>query len=219
MNLRSSKSLFDSYHLHQHLQQLVSEACSYPPRSWQRQQKLNEIVRIVMKSGRFWQKNTPYYQDMLQQTWLYFFRNVEKYNPAQGSVITWLDRYLRWRLQDYRQNQQEEQDRTVLTHPQTTRDSIDLIDNLPAYPEIPPILAETFEWVNADPEGDLARIHIQGYPSMTCQVLIIRRLPPETPWKAIAQEFSVPLSTLANFYRRECLPRLRNFGQKQGYLE
>ncbi|MEG4076239.1 hypothetical protein QUA30_26805, partial [Microcoleus sp. Pol14C2] len=42
---------------------------------------------------------------------------------------------------------------------------------------------------------------------------------PETPWKNIALEFNLPPSTAPNFYKRECLPRLRNFAKNQGYLE
>jgi DNA-directed RNA polymerase specialized sigma24 family protein len=205
--------------LHQRLQQLVAKALSYPPRSLQRRQTLNEIVRLVTKSGKLWQENTPCYQDALQQTWLYFCRNLEQYNPTQGSVITWLDTYLKWRLQDSRQEQKQEKERTVFCHLPQVEDTIEPIDNLPAAPDIPLILEDTYEWVNSDPDGELARIHVKGYPNMTCQVLILRRLPPETSWRAIAQEFGVPLSTAANFYQRECLPRLRKFAQKQGYLE
>ncbi|OKH37423.1 hypothetical protein NIES2119_13960 [[Phormidium ambiguum] IAM M-71] len=208
-----------AHNLHQHLQQLIAEACSYPPKSWQRRRKINQIVQIVTNSGKLWRENTPYYNDALQQTWLYFCRNLEQYNPAQGSVITWLDNYLKWRLQDYRQNQQEEQERIVFSSSLQAENNLDPIDNLPASPDVPLILEETYKWVNADPDGELTKIHAKGYPHLTCQVLILRRLPPETPWKAIAQEFGVPLSTAANFYKRECLPRLRKFAQNQGYLE
>lgn len=94
--------------LNQQLQQLVAEACSYPARSLMRRQKLNEVVRVVMKSGKLWQENTPYYKDALQQTWLCFCRNPEQYNPERCSVITWLDNCLKWRLQDLRQAQAKE---------------------------------------------------------------------------------------------------------------
>ncbi len=63
----------DRDNLHQRLQQLVAEARSYPPKSWQRRQKLTEIVRTIVKSGKLWQENTPYYNDALQQTWLIDF--------------------------------------------------------------------------------------------------------------------------------------------------
>ena len=209
----------DRDNLHQRLQQLVAEARSYPPKSWQRRQKITEIVRIIVKSGKLWQENTPYYNDALQQTWLYLCRNLDRYDPAKGSVITWLDKYLGWRLLDCREEQKQEQERTVVNFPITAEDTIDPIDNLPASPDIPLILAETYEWVATDPDGELRATQVKGYPHVTCQVILLRRLPPEMTWKAIAQEFGLPLSTIANFYQRQCLPRLRKFAQERGYLE
>ncbi len=54
------------------------------------------------------------------------------------------------------------------------------VDTLEASTEIPPILEVTRQWVETDPQGELRRIHIQGHPKVTCQVLILKRLPPET---------------------------------------
>ncbi len=205
--------------LNQQLQQLVAEACSYPARSLMRRQKLNEVVRVVMKSGKLWKESTPYYKDALQQTWLYFCRNPEQYNPASCSVITWLDNCLKWRLQDLRQAEAEAQARTVPSPMPGTEETTDPIENLPASPDIPPILEETYQWVQTDPDGELASTHVKGRPDVTCQILILRRLPPETPWKIIALEFGLSPSTAPNFYKRECLPRLRNFALLQGYYE
>lgn len=204
--------------LNQKLQQLVAESCLYPARSLQRRQKLNEIVRLVMKSGKLWKENTPYYNDALQQTWLYFCRNLEQYNPERCSVITWLDNCLKWRLQDIRSAQAKEQARTVCIPMLETEETTDLIKNLPAEPDIPSILEETERWVKTDPDGSLHSTHVKDRPDVTCQILILRRLPPETAWKTIALEFNLPISTAPNFYKRECLPRLRNFALKQGYL-
>lgn len=205
--------------LNQQLQQLVLEACSYPAKSLIRRQKLNELVRLVMKSGKLWQENSPYYKDALQQTWLYFCRNPEQYNPERCSVITWLDNCLKWRLQDFRSSQTKEQARAVSSSILGTEEAINLIENLPASADIPPILAETYQWAETDPDGELRSIHVKERPDVTCQILILRRLPPETPWKTIAKEFSLPPSTAPNFYKRECLPRLRNFALRQGYYE
>jgi hypothetical protein len=85
--------------------------------------------------------------------------------------------------------------------------------------DIPLILEETYEWVATDPDGELSAVQVKGYPHVTCQVILLRRLPPEMTWTAIAQEFGIPLSTVASFYQRECLPRLRKFAQKRGYLD
>lgn len=139
--------------LNQQLQQLVALACSYPAKSLMRRQQLNEVVRLVMKSGKLWKENTPYYKDALQQTWLYFCRNPEQYNPERCSVITWLDNCLKWRLQDFRSKEAIEQVRTISAPMQGTEETTDPIENLPASPDIPPILEETKEWAEADLDG------------------------------------------------------------------
>ena len=204
--------------LNQQLLQLVDRACSYPAKSLQRRQKLNELVRVVMKSGKLWKENTPYYNDALQQTWLYFCRNPEQYNPESCSVITWLNNCLKWRLQDLRSAKATEQARTVSGPMPGTESTANSIENLSAPPDIPAILEQTYQWAQTDPDGELASTHVKGRHDVTCQILILRRLPPETPWKTIALEFNLPPSTAPNFYKRECLPRLRNFARLQGYI-
>lgn len=205
--------------LNQQLQHLVAEACSHPAKSLMRRQKLSEIVRVVIKSGKLWKENTAYYNDALQQTWLYFCRNPEQYNPNSCSVITWLDNCLKWRLQDFRSQEAEIQAKTVSLSSLSIENISNTIESLPAAADIPPILSETYQWVMTDPDNDLTSTHVKGRPDVTCQVLILRRLPPETPWKNIAKEFNLPPSTAPNFYKRECLPRLRNFALRQGYHE
>ena len=189
--------------LNQQLQQLVALACSYPAKSLMRRQKLNEVVRLVMKSGKLWKENTPYYKDALQQTWLYFCRNPEQYNPERCSVMTWLDNCLKWRLQDFRSKEAQEQVRTISAPMQGTEETTYRLENLPASPDIPPILEETKEWAEADPDGELRSTHVKGSPDVNCQILILRRLTKETPWKKIAKEFKLSHSTEPNFYKSE----------------
>ena len=90
--------------LSQSLSQLVKEACKYPPGSKERQKNLTKIIRLV--NSQLWQENTPYYEDALQETWIYFCRNIcdgkpgKVYNPDKASIVTWLNTYLKWRLKD-----------------------------------------------------------------------------------------------------------------------
>jgi hypothetical protein len=46
----------------------------------------------------------------------------------------------------------------------------------------------------------------------------LRRLPPETSWEKLSQELGIPISSLSTFYQRKCLPKLRNFGESEGYV-
>jgi hypothetical protein len=208
------------------LRQLVEEACKHPPGSSSRQKNLTRIIRLV--SGKLWRENIPEYPDLVQRMWLFFCENVcegktgEPYDPNRSNVTTWLNYYLRRKLQSSYLNRQKQQSRTIYSrtiNPMTGDRENDLVDRLPSQPDIPPILDEVRGWVETDAKGELSKIHLEGYPHVNCQVLILRRLPPETSWKNLAEEFGLSISTLSSFYQRQCLPRLRNFGKSEGYID
>ncbi|WP_299415421.1 sigma-70 family RNA polymerase sigma factor [Acaryochloris sp. IP29b_bin.148] len=206
------------------LRQLVLEARQYPSGHLKRKQCLTKMVRLIEQSHKLWHEHTPYYEDALQQTWVYFCQNVceagtgEQYDPNRSSVITWLNRYLKWRLQDFRIDQQKRLARCTSAMPSAMGRTTDVTDNIAAPPDTPPILETTHHWIVTDPEGELRSIYIQNRPDVNCQTLLLRRLPPEQSWEKISEEFGLPISTLSSFYQRQCIPRLRNFGQSQGYL-
>ncbi|MEW6491722.1 MAG: sigma-70 family RNA polymerase sigma factor [Cyanobacteriota bacterium] len=209
------------------LHYLVEEACEHPSGSVQRQKNLTAVIRLISK--KLWKENTPYYQDALQQTWLYFCQNIcegitgKPYDPNRSSIATWLNFYLKQRLHDFYIRKHKEEFRTAATPIEplesgNTHSTLNRVETIPAKPDVPPLLEEVTTWVETDPEGELRRIHITHHPEVTCQVLILRRLPPETSWKTLSQEFNLPISTLSSFYQHKCLPCLRKFGQSQGYI-
>ncbi|MEM7556875.1 MAG: sigma-70 family RNA polymerase sigma factor [Cyanobacteria bacterium P01_A01_bin.84] len=214
--------------LNEVVNQLVDKARGYAPGSPQRQRLLTQIIRLV--SGKLWRENSPYYQDALQQTWLYFCRNIceattaqAPYDPSQGSVVTWLNSYLKRRLQDGYNNRNRE----AATKVSTTRyqsasgefgNTVDPVDNLAANPDVPPILEQVKSWAETDPTEELKSTHIKGHPKVNCQTLILKRLPPEESWKDLSVEFDIPVSSLSSFYQRQCLPRMRKFAEKEGML-
>lgn len=204
------------------LSQLVIEACKHPPGSTQRQQNLTKIIRLV--NSQLWQENTPYYEDALQETWIYFCRNICEgkasitYNPDKASVVTWLNNYLKWRLKDGFIRVQKNRRRTVSARIDENNKVIDPIDNLPAQPDIPPLLEEIEKWVLSDPHQKLRKIYLDNHPQVTAQTLILKRLPPESPWKKLSEEYGVSVGTLSSFYQRKCKPLLREYSKHQGYI-
>lgn len=207
------------------LRQLVAVTCGFPPGSAERQRKLTQLVRAIQRSGKLWKENTPDYEDALQQTWMYFCRNLceavtgDRYDPERANVSTWLNAYLKRRLQDSRlETAKKKHWLSSMSSSESEGKSQNPIDNLPAPADLPPILEELQEWVEKDSTRDLRRTHIRDRPDVNCQVLILRRLPPETPWETLAAEYNLSAATLSSFYQRQCLPRLREFGQAQGYL-
>ncbi|MEQ9235825.1 sigma-70 family RNA polymerase sigma factor [Coleofasciculus sp. E2-BRE-01] len=203
----------------QQLRQLVAQTCQYPRRSLQRRRSLDQLIRAIAQSGKLWRENSPDYEEALQQTWLYLCRKIENYDPAIATVTTWLDAYLKQRLNDLRLKRWQDMKRYQPQPPPGWENPINPIENLPnTHPDIPPLLEETRQWAESDPDGDLSSSHIRGRPDITCQVLILRRLPPETEWRKLEAEFNCRISTLATFYQRHCVPLLRKFGESQGYL-
>ena len=207
------------------LKQLILETCKYLPGSLERQRNLTKLIILINKSQKLWRENSQYYQDALQQTWIFFCQNLceaatgQKYDPNRSTVTTWLNRYLKWRLQDFRLANQVDKKTKVTKIRVNSSETIDIVDNLAANPDIPSILEDTIRWVKQDKTGELSSTHIKNHPEITCQKLILRRLPPETSWKALSEEFGVSVSTLSNFYQRECMTRLRNFAKSEGYIE
>ena len=209
----------------QQLRQLVIAACGQPRGSLKRQRALNQLIWQIQRSGKLLRGvGVPDYEDALQQTWLYCCRNLcealtgNAYDPELASVITWLNAYLKRRLSDRQREVFQQQAERAFGQLAETGEVINPIDTLPTPANPPPILEEIREWVERE-SRQLRRIHVRDRPDINCEVLILRRLPPETAWEALSQEFGVAIATLSNFYQRECFPRLLKFGQTQGYLD
>ena len=204
------------------LKQLITETCSHPPGSAARQRGMTKLIRSI--SQRLWSTSEAYYGDALQQTWMYFCRNLceattakSAYDPEVASPITWLNAYLKRRLQDFEIAQSKQQATIAYSRSRGDEDdALDPVDRLPAPPDIPPWLDQVRAWVAENAE--LAEVHVSKHPNATAQALILKRLPPETPWKDLAQEYGISVGTLSSFYQRQCLTRLRDYGRSQGYL-
>lgn len=209
--------------LGERLAQLAAEACSYPPGHVKRQHALTQIVRLV--KPKLWQDSTPHYADALQRTWIYFCQNIcdgqtgRCYDPERGSIVTWLNAYLKRRLQDCAIEDIEHRHRFVSDRLRDDdRSPQAAIDRVAAPQDVPPMLGRVEAWVREDASGDLRQTHLKHRPDITCQLLILRRLPPEVAWKDLEAELYVTISTLSSFYQRQCLPRLRAFGMSEGFL-
>jgi DNA-directed RNA polymerase specialized sigma24 family protein len=202
-----------------HLCTLIATARCHPCGSIQRQQYLAQIIGLIQQSGklsRYSNGAIDDYHEALQQTWLHLCHHLDAYDPDRASVITWLNTYLKYRLLDQRVAQKKERGKTVSGYLSADGEWIDPLDKVPSPEAPPPLLEEIQIWLQEN-AGSLRRKHIYQRPEVNCYVLILRRLPPETSWSELSKTFGVPISTLSNFYQRECLPRLRTFIEFQGY--
>lgn len=208
------------------LRQLITSACNYAPKSLQRQQALAKVYLLVMKSGKLWRENTPYYNDALQEMWEYCCQHPEEYNPDINGPIVWLDDELKKRLRRMRDGKNRQQQRFLIAIQTEQGITTNPVDNIVASPDIQPILEiwqKIISWVEKDPDERLRSTCFRKRPEINAQALILRRLPPDTPsWQTIAAEFKLnpqEAKDLPKFYNRKCLPLLREFGLSQGYIE
>ena len=210
--------------LDRQLTKLIAKTCQHPPGSEQRNRGLTKLIQTIIQSGKLWCSYDSFYEDALQQTWLYLCRNLceantgKQYDPEKSQVITWLNSYLRYRLFSLQQETKQKQKREINVPKVVKELAEDPIQQLPAPPQIPPIFELTLDWVKNDPDGELSSVHIKNRKDLTCQLLILKRLPPRTDWKTLEAELNCSYSTLANFYKRQCRPRLRQFALQQGFL-
>ncbi|MEM9216541.1 MAG: sigma-70 family RNA polymerase sigma factor [Cyanobacteria bacterium P01_F01_bin.150] len=212
---------FDTQQLNAHLQQLVAQACSCPPKSVNRRKYLQQLHYWVTTTNRLWRTTDSYYSDALQDMWEYCFHHIDDYDPDLAGVITWMNANLKRFLQRYRDRRQRNRNRHI-TIVQTNQGDI---DRIPARPDVGPALEmrdKTLDWVQTDPKGVLRKTCFRKRAEINAQVLILKRFPDKIPWKAIAAEFNLSPSEatdLPKFYNRRCLPLLRAFGKEQGYLD
>lgn len=211
-------SLITWFNNHLKLTNLVVETCQHPQGSLERQRGLNKLIRIIQRSGKIWRDSSPDYEDALQQTWLYFCRNLceaitakSAYAPNKASITTWLNNYLRPRLLDLRIEMQRRQ---VTFFNNEKEGGRDIIDEIPAS-ESEPVAGEDLlilvcTWIENDPEGMFRRTYIRDRPDANAQFLCLRILPYGKPnWQNLSTELGISVSTLSSFYTRKCIPLLK----------
>ena len=207
------------------LSQLIAEALTFPPTSAERRQRLHRLYVKVMRSGKLWRDRAAYYNDALQDTWEYCFQHLEDYDPTLNNVTTWIDNQLKKRLRTYRDRQSRDRQRHASTFIAEDGQRVDPAERIVARPDPQPALdlwQKTLHWVQTDPDNVLRNKCFRKRPEINAQVLILKRLPPESEsWAAIANEFNLnpaEAKDLPKWYNRYCKPLLREFGQAQGYL-
>jgi hypothetical protein len=178
---------------------------------------MNQLIKELISSGKLWRRPCDIpetdYQDILQISWIYFDSNLcdgktaPKYDGERSSVPTWINAYIRMRILDY----------YLRRKPSPSIDDPE-VRIPPSPPEPPNIIEDVMAWLKRD-SAKLRRVHLKDRPDINCYSLILSRLPTEDiSWTQLAQNFMVTKETLQGFYRRECLPRLREAGKQLGYL-
>jgi hypothetical protein len=209
--------------------ELITQACQHPPDSLRRSRFLNQLIREILKSGKLWKANTPYYQEALQETWIYLNRNLceattakEAYNPLKSSITTWLNAYLKMRLFDCSRAPIKESDkpnrrRIGSSEGEQDEEPINRTEYFAADPDVTFYLDELLQWIENDPNNELKSRHVRGKPKINCQVLLQRRCLYGQSLQEVAKEFECAPSTLYQLFNNDCRELLQKFCNDQGY--
>ncbi|MEG3865677.1 sigma-70 family RNA polymerase sigma factor [Microcoleus sp. MON2_D6] len=220
---------FDRDPAHQQIVELVTKACQQPPGSIRRSRFLNQLIREIIKSGKLWKPKTPYYEEALQETWIYLNRNLceattakRPYDPEESLITTWLNSYLERRLFDCRlapikESETPNRRRIASSEGKQDKETINPIDYLAADYDVSFYLDELLAWIETDPNNELKSRHVRGKPQINCQVLLQRKCLYGQSLQELAKEFGCAHSTLYQLFNNDCRYLLQKFCEDQGY--
>ncbi|MDV2998025.1 MAG: hypothetical protein N4J56_007730 [Chroococcidiopsis sp. SAG 2025] len=206
--------------LQKELEQRIREACQSSTKR-QRQKENNKILWLIQESGKLRCNGSFYCEGCLQQVWLYFWENLcevnrEKYPRIKAPFCEepHIIGRLKLRLNGCIRDAQTENPLPPI---------IPDFDQIPApdpeplpFASLPPFLLETVRAaVEADATGELRRCQLENHSEVNCQMLILQQLSLELEWEALADQLSIPVSSLSPFYDQHCKPLIEKISQQQ----
>lgn len=217
------------------LQAKIDAVRQHPPDSLERRKALNRLLAIVPQLTGIYRSSHPDYLQALNLSYEWMCRHIDRFQARSPDIekdfVRWFNGYLKWRIRDlYAPNSQYDERRVNLT-PDANRGT-DPLENVPdpktslgwLDAEIVRLQREqrqrrglaVWQYVEEDPQSELANCHPRLAPSCNCQLLAVRLLLAQPPGKIadIAREFSVNNRTLYSHWKRKCLPLLQDIADR-----
>lgn len=206
----------------QQLHELALAAKAAPPKSRARQRALAKICGLLRQPGLLRRRaNTreDIWIEARQAILVYICEKIDNYDPQKGtSFLAWVNTHLKWRQQDLEtgRNNPEyiylEEYLSNMSNEAGARSSWEerLEQNDVNSEFISVKLKDLFE---EDPGNKFAAAHVKGHPDITFQTLVLRGLY-GTPYREMAEQTGVSISTLSSFYQRklaEFTPYIRDY--------
>lgn len=176
---------------------------------------MTHLSNAIQQSGKLFVKgryNYPpfVYNEAWKETLLYVWRNVHRYNPNEGLVMTWvnfkLQKEFEGAVKKYCQEQERKKGETsldaLLKNPNSGDESKEtLIDQL-LIPEEGLFLSEqVYEYIEEDPNGVFKTTHVKNHPEANFQAVMLRYMRGEKI-SDIAIDFNIPRPTIDSLYKR-----------------
>jgi hypothetical protein len=214
------RPMHDSLELDRQLCQLMTDILALTPRSAVRRIKLNEFVRLVQQSEKLWRSpgtDRDIYQNALSDVWLYVLANFHKYDPARGTVMTWINNRLKWDIKTHQAKYWDERRRRLSDYSTGEEDVNSWLDRLQASEDGDWSLQEMARRWREGRDAATA-IHVTGRPDINGYELFQDKLGlsleleswlkprDRSTYRAMAEHYGAPLPTIASFWTNKCLP-------------
>ncbi|MBF2063767.1 MAG: sigma-70 family RNA polymerase sigma factor [Calothrix sp. C42_A2020_038] len=195
------------------LRLLIQEVCSYAPASRQYRQAVNNMLRVILRSGRIWRPRAGdvyeeiCYEEALHKTMFNLTQTVcEKYDPSRGSFLAWFNTCLHNQYRDEIRAVQRDRSRRKSSW-QGDEDEFDPLEHVAA-PIDGNLLLETWKafvcWIRNDPDGILQNCHIGSNKKANCQLMAHLRLLEGKEWQEIAREVGSSRGAITSHWCRKC---------------
>jgi len=212
--------------LNQELQRLINDAKRYPADSGNPADRANrriiltKLINAIKYSGKLskqtqWSGIANYqgiYEEALQITFIEICKNIANYNPDYP-VMAWVNTIFNSRFYDVVDKERRRGIKWLPKNSATSQIlSLDEInEDLPLESQVSE-QEQLKEIIQADPERFLTKEYIQNNPQANLKVILLLVLDGK-PWKEIAEELGVPISTVSSFYQRR-LRKIISYLQK-----
>ena len=217
MSDRSDFSDSDVLGLDEQLAALVRTAQESPARSRERQRVLTQLLAQLRRDKLARPRRDLFqgfyeevYSEAVQRLFIYICEHIDAYNPDRGTVLQWVNFLLTRRFfieasREFRPLLPKGMDpksvqRLSLDDLEYNISSESIVDQEQF------LFQQIAQYIQDDPRGLFCSTHVDRFPHVTFQSIALRRLE-GVSWKAIAQEFQIPVPTLSSFYQR----RLKDF--------
>ena len=197
------------------LQAIAQKAQDSPPQSRERQQALNLLIDEIRRSKQLghpqrgnWPANVyrDLYDEAVSRTFQKICETIDQYK-SEHPVMAWANNMLRYEFLNVVREHQNHKKRNVSIL------SIEEIDLDSEQTEtVDDDAKRVREFLADDPENLLRTEHIRGRPDVTFQSIAWAKYVEDQKWEDISQTTGIPISTLANFFKRN----LRKF---QSYFD
>jgi hypothetical protein len=199
------------------LSELVKAACQHRSGSIGRNREMNKLIMLVQHDRRYFKgygANPDHYAEAESRAWFSIVRNIDKYDAALSSLMTWINNRLRFDLTTVQQEFMKAQSRTSSSSyfdPDTGEAGKSLIEEKLAAPgDGKWVLAQLLRWL-AEQQVPLEAVHVRHRPDVNCAVVIKEHLLKGLTFKEMSAQLGIPAPTVSNFWYEKCIPPLREF--------